>query len=61
MKVDHHGDQLNTQLIDMIVQTSAMFKGKDKQLPLFSKMIPFPISPIMIDECLFSILRVQRG
>ena len=37
MKVDRHGDQLNTQLTDMIVQTSAMFKGNDKQLPLFPK------------------------
>ena len=37
MKVDRHEDQLNTQLTDMIVQTSAMFKGNDKQLPLFSK------------------------
>ena len=37
MKVDCHEDQLNTQLIDMIVQTSAMFKGNDKQLPLFTK------------------------
>ena len=37
MKVDRHGDQLNTQLTDMIVQiTSAMFKGNDKQLPLFT-------------------------
>ena len=37
MKVDHQGDQLNTQLTDMIVQASAMFKGNDKQLPLFAK------------------------
>ena len=37
MKVDHHGDQLNTQLNDMIVQASAMFKVNDKQLPLFAK------------------------
>ena len=37
MKVDRHRDQLNTQLTDMIVQTSAMFKGNDKQLPLFTK------------------------
>ena len=37
MKVDHHGDQLNTQLTNMIVQTSAMFKGNDKQIPLFEK------------------------
>ena len=40
MKVDHHGDQLNTQLTDMIVQTSAMFKGNDKQLPLFARWFP---------------------
>ena len=40
MKVDRHGDQLNTQLTDMIVQTSAMFKGNDKQLPLFVKLFP---------------------
>ena len=32
MKVDHHGDQLNTQLTNMIVQKSDMFKGNDKQL-----------------------------
>ena len=37
MKVDSHRDQLNTQLTDMIVQTSAMFKGNDKQLPLFTR------------------------
>ena len=37
MKVDHHRDQLNTQLTNMIVQTSAMFKGNDKQLQLFAK------------------------
>ena len=37
MKVDRHRDQLNTQLTDMIVQESAMFKGNDKQLPLFAK------------------------
>ena len=41
MKVDHHEDQVNTQLNDMIVQTSAMFKGNDKQLPLFAKWFPF--------------------
>ena len=40
MKVDRHGDQLNTQLNDMIVQTSAMFKGNKKQLPLFTKKFP---------------------
>ena len=40
MKVDRHGDQLNTQLIDMIVQTSAMFKCNNKQLPLFTKWFP---------------------
>ena len=61
MKVDCHGDQLNTQLIDMIVQTSAIFKGNDKTTTIIYKIIPFPISPIMIDECLFSVLRVQRG
>ena len=37
MKVDRHGDQLNTQLTNMIVQTSSMFKDNDKQLPLFAK------------------------
>ena len=37
MKVVHHGDQLNTQFTNMIVQTSAMFKGSGKQLPLFVK------------------------
>ena len=37
MKVDRHGDQLNTEMTDMIVQTSAMFKGNDKQLPLSAK------------------------
>ena len=38
MKVDRHGDQLNTQLTDMIVQTSAIFKGKLKKFfPLQSK------------------------
>ena len=37
MKVDRHGDQLNTQLNDMIMKTSAMFKGNDKQLPLFAR------------------------
>ena len=37
MKVDRHKDQLNTQLIDLIVYTSAMFKGNDKQLSLFAK------------------------
>ena len=37
MKVDRHGAQLNTQLIDMSLQTSALFKGNDKQLPLFAK------------------------
>ena len=41
MKVDRHGDQLNTQLTDMIVQTSGMFKGNDKKLPLFTKLFPF--------------------
>ena len=40
MKVDCHEDQLNTQLNDMIVQTSAMFKGNDKQLLLFAKWFP---------------------
>ena len=40
MKVDRHGDQLNTQLTDMIVQTSAMFKGNDKQMQLFAKLFP---------------------
>ena len=40
MKVDRHGDQLDTQLTDMIMQTSAMFKGNDKQLPLFAKGFP---------------------
>ena len=40
MKVDLQEDQLNTQLTDMIVQTSAMFKGNDKQLPLFAKCFP---------------------
>ena len=40
MKVDRHRYQLNTQLTDMIVQTSAMFKGNDKQLPLFTKWFP---------------------
>ena len=30
MEVDRHEDQMNTQLTDMIVQTSAMFKGNDK-------------------------------
>ena len=37
MKVDRNIDQLNTQLTKVIVQTSAMFKGNDKQLPLFTK------------------------
>ena len=40
MKVDCHRDQLNTQLTDMIVKTSAMFKGNDTQLPLFTKWFP---------------------
>ena len=40
MKVDHHENQLNNQLTDMIVQTSAMFKGNDKQLPLFARWFP---------------------
>ena len=40
MKVDRHRDQLNTQLTDMIVETSAMFKGNDKLLPFICKMIP---------------------
>ena len=56
MKVDHHGDQLNTQLTDMIVQTSAMFKGNEKLLPFICKNDSLPISPIMVDECLFSVL-----
>ena len=60
MKVDRHGDQLNTQLNDMIVQRSAMFKGNDKQLH-YLQDDSLPISPIMIDEFLFSVLQVQRG
>ena len=36
MKVDRHGDQLNTQLTDMIMQTSAMFKGNLKKSYLCS-------------------------
>ena len=60
MKVDSHGDQLNTQLTNMIVHTSAMFKGNHKQLPLFEND-SLPIFPIMIDEWLFSVLQVQRG
>ena len=55
MKVDHHGDQLNTQLTDMIMQISAMLKCNDKQLPFFAKLFPSHF-PIMIDECLFSVL-----
>ena len=61
MKVDCHEDQMNTQLNDMIVQTSAMFKGNDKLLPFIYKNDSLPIFTIMIDECLFSVLRVQGG
>ena len=45
MEVDRHEDQMNTQLTDMIVQTSAMLKGNDKQLPLFEKLFPFRFRP----------------
>ena len=60
MKVDHHRDQLNTQLIDMIVQTSAMFKVMTNNCH-YLQSDSLPIFPIMIDECLFLVLRVQRG
>ena len=39
MKVERHRDHLNTQLTDMIVQTSAMFKINEKKLPLFEKCV----------------------
>ena len=60
MKVDRHGDQLNTQLTDMIVQTSAMFKGNDKQLPLY-KMIPFPFSPSWLMSASFRFYEFKEG
>ena len=43
------------------MQTSAMFKGNDKLLPFVRKNDSLPIFPIMIEECLFSVLQVQRG
>ena len=52
MKVDHLGDQLNTQLTDMIVQTNALFKGNEKKFH-YLQNDSLPIFPIMIDECLF--------
>ena len=42
------------------MQTSAMFKGNNKLMPFTCKNDSLPIFPIMIDECPFSVLRVQR-
>ena len=61
MKVDRHGDQLNTQLTDMLVQTSAMFKGNDKQLPLFAKWFPFPFSPSWSMSASFRFYEFKEG
>ena len=45
MRVDNHGDQLNTQLIEMIYRQVPCSKVTTKLLPFICKMIPFPFSP----------------
>ena len=60
MKVDHHGDQLNTQLTKMICKQVPCSKVMTNNCH-YLQNDSLPISPIMVDEFLFSVLRVQRG
>ena len=60
MKVDRYGDQLNTQLTDMMRRRVPCSKVTTNNYH-YLQNDSHPISPIMVDECLFSVLRVQRG
>ena len=56
MKVDRRGDQLNTQLTGMMCkQVSCSKVTTNNYHYLQNDSLP------MIDECVFSVLRVQRG
>ena len=55
MKVDRRGDQLNTELTDMMCRQVPCSKVTTNNC-YYLQNDSLPISPIMIDECLFSFL-----